>query len=103
MSTVVQEPTVGGPASAARRSGAARAVAELLYVTSGLSLGVVWFTVLKRLVIEVRDDDHGGAQRTLGSGLEGLAQRVEALDGELVIDSPEGGPTTIRAELPCAS
>jgi signal transduction histidine kinase len=57
----------------------------------------------ERLVIEVRDDGHGGAQRTPGSGLEGLAQRVEALDGELVIDSPPGGPTTIKAELPCGS
>jgi signal transduction histidine kinase len=55
------------------------------------------------LVIEVRDDGRGGAARTPGSGLEGLAQRVEALDGRLVIDSPEGGPTVIRAELPCAS
>jgi signal transduction histidine kinase len=56
-----------------------------------------------RLVIEVRDDGHGGATRAPGSGLEGLAQRVEALDGSLTIDSPEDGPTAVRAELPCAS
>ena len=56
-----------------------------------------------RLVVEVRDDGRGGAERKPGSGLEGLAQRVEALDGTLVIESPLGGPTTIRAELPCAS
>ena len=56
-----------------------------------------------RLLVEVRDDGRGGAQRKPGSGLEGLAQRVEALDGTLVIESPVGGPTTIRAELPCAS
>jgi signal transduction histidine kinase len=54
-------------------------------------------------MIEVTDDGRGGALRTPGSGLEGLAQRVEALDGTLVIDSPQGGPTMIRAELPCAS
>jgi signal transduction histidine kinase len=54
-------------------------------------------------VIEVRDDGHGGASRAPGSGLEGLAQRVEALDGSLTIDSPEGGPTAVRAELPCPS
>ena len=41
--------------------------------------------------------------RTAGSGLTGLRQRVAALDGTLAIDSPQGGPTTIRAELPCAS
>ncbi|HEY5197128.1 MAG TPA: sensor domain-containing protein [Solirubrobacteraceae bacterium] len=56
-----------------------------------------------RLVVEVRDDGCGGALRTPGSGLEGLGQRVEALDGSLVIDSPDGGPTRLSAELPCAS
>jgi signal transduction histidine kinase len=56
-----------------------------------------------RLVIEVRDDGHGGAARTPGSGLEELGQRVEALDGELIIDSPTGGPTVVRAELSCGS
>ncbi len=54
-----------------------------------------------QLLIEVRDDGRGSAARLPGSGLEGLAQRVEALDGELSIDSPAGGPTTIRAEFPC--
>jgi signal transduction histidine kinase len=57
----------------------------------------------RRLVIEVRDDGRGGAARVPGSGLEGLAQRVEALDGQLTVESPEGGPTLIRAELPCGS
>ncbi len=56
-----------------------------------------------RLLIEVRDDGHGGAARRPGSGLEGLGQRVEALDGELTIDSPKGGPTVVRAELSCGS
>ncbi len=55
------------------------------------------------LAIAVWDDGHGGASRRAGSGLEGLAQRVEALDGSLTIHSPAGGPTTIRAEVPCAS
>ena len=56
-----------------------------------------------RLVVEVRDDGRGGAARVSGSGLEGLAQRVEALDGTLNIDSPTGGPTVITAELPWPS
>jgi signal transduction histidine kinase len=55
------------------------------------------------LSISVWDDGHGGASRRPGSGLEGLAQRVEALDGSLTIDSPAGGPTMVRAEVPCAS
>jgi signal transduction histidine kinase len=55
------------------------------------------------LSVEVSDDGRGGARRTPGSGLDGLAQRVEALDGSLSIDSPAGGPTTLRAVIPCAS
>jgi signal transduction histidine kinase len=55
------------------------------------------------LVIEVRDDGQGGAARNPGSGLEGLAQRVEALDGSVTISSPPGGPTVVRAQLPCES
>ena len=55
------------------------------------------------LELRVGDDGHGGAERRPGSGLEGLAQRVEALDGSLQVTSPAGGPTTIFARLPCAS
>ena len=55
------------------------------------------------LRIEVRDDGRGGAHRVAGSGLEGLTQRVEALDGSLAIDSPAGGPTTVTAVIPCVS
>jgi signal transduction histidine kinase len=52
------------------------------------------------LEVEVADDGHGGADPS-GGGLAGLRRRVEALDGTLSVQSPEGGPTTIRAELPC--
>jgi signal transduction histidine kinase len=55
------------------------------------------------LVVEIGDDGHGGARRVPGSGLVGLAQRVEALDGTLQVASPAGGPTTITARIPCAS
>ena len=55
-----------------------------------------------RLVVEVADEGPGGADPD-GSGLMGLRQRVQALDGTLTVDSPRGGGTTIRAELPCAS
>jgi signal transduction histidine kinase len=55
-----------------------------------------------RLVVEVVDDGDGGADSS-GPGLTGLRQRAEALDGTLQVESPAGGPTTVRAELPCAS
>ena len=53
-------------------------------------------------LIKVSDDGVGGAD-TAGSGLRGLIDRVEALDGRLYLASPVGGGTTIRAEIPCAS
>ena len=55
-----------------------------------------------RLSVEVRDDGPGGADPS-GAGLTGLRRRVEALDGRLIVNSPSGGPTVIRAELPCVS
>jgi signal transduction histidine kinase len=54
------------------------------------------------VVIEVRDDGGGGAIATPGSGLAGLRERVAALDGVLVVDSPAGGPTVVKAVIPCA-
>lgn len=52
------------------------------------------------LRIEVVDDGIGGAH--FGGGLRGLADRVDALSGRLVVDSPPGGGTRILAEVPCA-
>jgi signal transduction histidine kinase len=52
--------------------------------------------------IEVVDDGVGGADDALGSGLRGLADRVEALSGRLRVVSPAGAGTTVTAELPCA-
>jgi signal transduction histidine kinase len=54
-------------------------------------------------VIEIADDGVGGADETAGSGLQGLADRVAALDGTLRILSPPGQGTAVTAELPCAS
>jgi signal transduction histidine kinase len=56
-----------------------------------------------RLCIEVSDDGVGGADPALGSGLRGLADRAGSVDGHFEVWSPIGGPTVIRAELPCAS
>jgi signal transduction histidine kinase len=53
--------------------------------------------------IEIRDDGRGGARPDRGTGLRGLGDRVGALDGELTIESPQGGGTRVVAEIPCAS
>jgi signal transduction histidine kinase len=54
------------------------------------------------LVLEVSDDGIGGASTSGGSGLRGLADRVEALGGRLTVSSPPGRGTNLRAEIPCA-
>ncbi|MFF7886066.1 sensor histidine kinase [Streptomyces sp. NPDC020794] len=54
----------------------------------------------ERLLIQVQDDGRGGAALDGGTGMAGLADRLGAVDGLFVVDSPPGGPTTITAELP---
>jgi signal transduction histidine kinase len=54
-----------------------------------------------QLVVEIVDDGVGGADTEGGTGLRGLADRVEALDGRLRVWTPRGGGTRVRAELPC--
>ncbi|MFI6877548.1 sensor histidine kinase [Streptomyces sp. NPDC050400] len=53
-----------------------------------------------RLLIQVRDDGRGGASLDKGTGMAGLAERLGAVDGLFVVDSPEGTGTTVTAELP---
>ncbi|MEU2156722.1 sensor domain-containing protein [Streptomyces sp. NPDC019396] len=53
-----------------------------------------------RLTLQVRDDGQGGASMHGGTGLAGLAERLGAVDGLLLVDSPPGGPTVVSAELP---
>ena len=54
-----------------------------------------------QIVVEVVDDGIGGADTEQGSGLRGLADRVEALGGRLQVWTPHGRGTRVRAELPC--
>jgi signal transduction histidine kinase len=70
-----------------KHSGAARASVD------------VWRTA-DRLMIQVRDDGRGGADVSAGSGLAGLAERLDSVDGLFVVASPVGGPTVVTAELP---
>ncbi|ORT61959.1 sensor domain-containing protein [Streptomyces sp. CB03238] len=53
------------------------------------------------LHIDVADDGTGGADAAKGTGLTGLADRIAVLDGRLAINSPTGGPTVLRVEIPC--
>ncbi|MFF3468303.1 histidine kinase [Streptomyces sp. NPDC002619] len=74
--------------NAARHSGASVVVVDVASVDGGLR-------------VEVTDDGRGGARPGPGMGLQGLADRLAALGGELRVDSPSGGGTRIRAVLPC--
>jgi signal transduction histidine kinase len=53
--------------------------------------------------IEIADDGVGGADDSGGSGLRGLADRVESLDGRLQVRSAPGSGTVVTAEMPCES
>jgi signal transduction histidine kinase len=56
-----------------------------------------------RLEIDVRDDGIGGAAMSGGSGLRGLADRVEAVGGRIDVRSEPGAGSTVHAEIPCVS
>ncbi|MFS3127393.1 sensor histidine kinase [Nocardioides sp. Bht2] len=71
---------------------ARHAEAELVQIT-GATEGE-WLTLV------VQDDGVGGADPNQGSGLVGLQHRLDALGGTLEIDSPTGGPTTVRMRCP---
>jgi signal transduction histidine kinase len=70
-----------------KHSGASRAAVD------------VW-QVEDRLLLHVYDNGRGGADLAAGSGLAGLADRLDSVDGVLAVDSPPGGPTRVTAELP---
>ncbi|WP_329522150.1 sensor histidine kinase [Spirillospora sp. NBC_01491] len=53
------------------------------------------------VVVEIADNGVGGAVAGAGGGLAGLADRAATIDGILTVDSPPGGPTVVRADLPC--
>lgn len=53
-----------------------------------------------RLMLLVQDDGQGGAAAHPGSGLAGLAERIGAVDGVFLVESPAGGPTGVTVELP---
>jgi signal transduction histidine kinase len=62
-----------------------------------------WVGVEERageLEVTIRDDGRGGAELGAGSGLQGLRDRISAMNGTLEIESPPGAGTTVRARLP---
>jgi len=75
-------------ANVVKHSGARSAGVELGYRDGVLS-------------VVVSDDGDGGASVTAGTGLRGVARRLEVFDGTIELTSPAGGPTVVRMEVPC--
>jgi signal transduction histidine kinase len=76
-------------ANVAKHSGAHAAEVDLRHESGALR-------------IIVTDDGAGGADPSRGTGLRGIARRVSAFDGVLVVSSPAAGPTAVSLEMPCA-
>ncbi|GIG68410.1 hypothetical protein Pen01_47050 [Phytomonospora endophytica] len=76
-------------ANVAKHAGATRVVIDLDYGD-------------RMLTATVTDDGVGGAAASPGSGLSGIERRMAAFDGRVAIDSPAGGPTSVRVAVPCA-
>jgi signal transduction histidine kinase len=78
----------------------AEALANIAKYAEATTASVLVTTDDQRLRVEVGDDGVGGADPTAGSGLRGLADRVQAFGGELRVISSRGEGTQILAELP---
>jgi signal transduction histidine kinase len=76
-------------ANVAKHSGAGEADVDLRHESGALR-------------VIVRDDGTGGADPSRGTGLSGIARRLAAFDGVLVVNSPAGGPTEAILDVPCA-
>jgi len=112
LSSVASRCTVPVKVSAALETRPAAAIEGIAYFTvsellqnvskhSGArSASVDVWRADQRLLIQVWDDGRGGADLDGGTGMAGLADRLGAVDGLFVIESPAGGPTVITAELP---
>jgi signal transduction histidine kinase len=82
---------------------ASEALANVAKYAQATSARVRFSHTSRRAIIEIADDGIGGADQAGGSGLRGLADRVQALDGRLHVVSPPGAGTVVTAELPCGS
>lgn len=89
------------PVEAAAYYVVSEALANVAKYAAASSVAVSIARVNGRAIVEIADDGIGGADPSVGSGLRGLVDRVEALDGRLQVESPRGQGTRIRAEIPC--
>ncbi|WP_240777647.1 sensor histidine kinase [Nonomuraea basaltis] len=79
----------------------AESLANMAKHSAATEASVSVFRDRRGVVVDVWDNGVGGAVVTPDGGLSGLADRAATIDGVLVLHSPIGGPTIVRAELPC--
>jgi signal transduction histidine kinase len=96
------EDRLSGPVEAAAYYVVVEAITNVAKYARSSHVTVSVRLVSGRATLMVSDDGVGGANAAHGTGLRGLADRVEALGGHLYVDSPPGRGTRIRAEIPCA-
>jgi signal transduction histidine kinase len=89
------------PVEAAAYYVVSEALANVAKYAEASSVAVSIASVNGHAVVEIADDGIGGADPAKGSGLRGLVDRIEALDGNLRVESPPGGGTRVRVEIPC--
>jgi signal transduction histidine kinase len=82
---------------------AAEAVTNAVKHSGASHIGIDVRRFGPRLLVAVTDDGRGGAVVGPVGGLGGMRDRARSLEGSLTVDSPPGGPTQIRADLPCGS
>jgi signal transduction histidine kinase len=98
--TAMPEERLPAPVEAAAYYIIAEAMTNVAKYAAASHITVMADQVADCTRVEVTDDGAGGVDPTAGSGLRGIADRVEALNGRLQIMSPIGVGTTVRAEIP---
>ena len=89
------------PAESAAYFAVAEALANVVKHSGARSVAVRIACTDDTVAMEVEDDGVGGADPSVGTGLVGIARRLEALDGSVRLSSPPGGPTVVHMEVPC--
>jgi len=96
----VPEAPLGQAVEAAAYFVAAEALTNVAKYAQASEASVALSVERDRLCVQIRDDGVGGANPSTGSGLRGLRDRVDALDGQLEVHSPPGEGTTVAVEIP---
>ncbi|MGH3012870.1 MAG: PAS domain-containing protein, partial [Gaiellaceae bacterium] len=97
----IPEARLPEPIEAAAYYVVSEALANVAKYAEASSVAVSIASVNGHALVEIVDDGVGGADPAKGSGLRGLVDRIEALDGRLEVESPPGQGTRIRVEIPC--